>query len=120
MEIIVEIPDEIAQRLNPSQGSLSRRVLETVVADAYRCGEISTGEVGKILQLSTQLEINAFLRHKGVDLNCDRAELEQDFDQLSKLKTSFLELVDQHSFKLPKHYQFNREELYDRNCLHRH
>ena len=28
-------------------------------------------------------------------------------------KESFLEKVDQHSFKLPQDYQFNREELYD-------
>lgn len=42
MQITVEIPDEIAHRLDQAWGSLSRRLLETVVADAYRCGEIST------------------------------------------------------------------------------
>ena len=45
MQITVEIPDEIAQRLDQAWGSLSRRLLEMVVADAYRCGEVSTAEV---------------------------------------------------------------------------
>lgn len=86
MEITIEIPDEIAQRLNPSEESLSRRILETVVADAYRRGEISTGEVGQLLQLSTRLEIHAFLKHQDVYLNYDQAELEQDLQTLKKLR----------------------------------
>lgn len=113
MEITVEIPDNIAQRLNPSGGNLSRRILEIIVADAYRCGEISTGEVGEILQLSTRLEIHAFLKRMGVNLNYDEAELEQDLQTLKKVRTDFLQLVDQHSFSLPQNYKFNREELYE-------
>jgi hypothetical protein len=40
MQITVEIPDEIAKRLDLAWGGLSRRLLEMIVADAYRCGEI--------------------------------------------------------------------------------
>lgn len=86
MQITVEIPDEIAQRLNQAWGSLSRRVLETVVADAYRCGEISTAEVGHILQLPSRLETHAFLKRMGVYLNYDEAELEQDLQTLKKFR----------------------------------
>lgn len=114
MEITVKIPDKIAQRLNPSGGNLSHRFLEIIVADAYRRGEISTGEVGDILQLSTRLEIHAFLKRMGVNLNYDEAELEQDLQTLKKFRNNFLQLVDQHSFNLPPNYKFNREELYER------
>ena len=34
-------------------------------------------------------------------------------DSSDTQKEAFLEQVDQHSFKLPQDYQFNREELYD-------
>ena len=78
---------EIAQRLNQAWGSLSRRLLETVVADAYRCGEISTAEVGQILQLPSRLETHAFLKRMGVYLNYDEAELEQDLQTLKKFRT---------------------------------
>jgi predicted HTH domain antitoxin len=86
MQITVEIPDEIAQRLNKTEGSLSRRLLETIVADAYRCGEISTAEVRQILKLPSRLETHAFLKHKGVYLNYNEADLEQDLQTLKKLK----------------------------------
>ncbi|NMG21001.1 UPF0175 family protein [Brasilonema bromeliae] len=86
MQITVEIPDEIAERLNQVWGSLSRRLLETVVADAYRCGEISTAEVGQILQLPSRLETHAFLKRMGVYLNYDEAELEQDLQTLKKFR----------------------------------
>ncbi|NMG09646.1 UPF0175 family protein [Brasilonema sp. UFV-L1] len=86
MQITVEIPDEIAQRLNQAWGSLSRRLLETVVADAYRCGEISTAEVGQILQLPSRLETHAFLKRMGVYLNDDETELEQDLQTLKKFR----------------------------------
>ncbi|MBD2777393.1 UPF0175 family protein [Iningainema tapete] len=88
MQITIEIPDEIAQRLDQAWGSLSRRLLEIVVADAYRCGEISTAEVRRILQLPTRMETHAFLKRMGVYLNYDEVELEQDLQTLKEFRVS--------------------------------
>lgn len=86
MQITVEIPDEIAQRLDLAWGNLSRRLLEMIVVDAYRCGEISTSEVRQILQLSSRLETHAFLKRMGVYLNYDEAELKQDLQTLKRFR----------------------------------
>ena len=90
MQITIEIPDEIAQRLDLAWGSLSRRLLEMLVVDAYRCGEISTAEVRRILQLPTRLETDAFLKKMGVYLNYDEAELEQDLQTLKEFRAKWL------------------------------
>jgi len=45
MLLTIEIPDEIAQGLDQPLGSLSRRLLEMAVAEAYRSDLISTAEV---------------------------------------------------------------------------
>jgi predicted HTH domain antitoxin len=86
MQIAVEIPDEIAQRLDQAWGNLSHRLLEVIIADAYRCGKVSTAEVRQILQLPSRLETHAFLKRMGVYLNYDEAELEQDIQTVQKIR----------------------------------
>lgn len=86
MQITVEIPDEIAQRLDQNRGSLSRRLLEVIVADAYNCGKVNTAEVRQILNLSSRLETHAFLKRMDVYLNYDEAELEQDLQTLQEFR----------------------------------
>lgn len=87
MQITVEIPDEIAQRLNATEGNLSRRLLEVIVADAYSSGKISTAEVRQILQLPSRLTVHSFLKRMGVYLNYDEAELEQDLQTLKEFRS---------------------------------
>ncbi|KYC36916.1 hypothetical protein WA1_45500 [Scytonema hofmannii PCC 7110] len=86
MQITVEIPDEIAKRLDQARGGLSRRLLEVIVADAYRCREISTSEVRQILQLGSRLKTHAFLKRMGVYLNYDETELEKDIQTLKEFR----------------------------------
>lgn len=86
MIVTIEIPDRIAQGLDQPSGSLSRRLLEMAVAEAYRSDLISTAEVGRMLQLPSRLETHAFLKRMGVYLNYDEAELEQDIQTLKELR----------------------------------
>ncbi len=86
MQITVDIPDEIAQRLDQTWGSLSRRLLEVIIADAYRCGKVNTAEVRQILQLPSRLETHTFLKRMGVYLNYDEAELEKDLQTLKEFR----------------------------------
>lgn len=86
MQITIEIPDDIAQRLDQAEGSLSHRLLELIVADAYRCGKINTAEVGQILQLPTRLAAHAFLKRMGTYLNYDETELDQDIQTLREFR----------------------------------
>ena len=86
MQITVDIPDEIAQRLGQTGDNLAHKLLEMVIADAYRAGILSTAEVGRILQLPSRLETHAFLKRMGVYLNYDEIELERDLQTLKELR----------------------------------
>lgn len=90
MQITVEIPDEIAQQLEQNEGTLSRRLLEVIVADAYSCGKVNTAEVRQILQLPSRLAVHTFLKRMGVYLNYDEVELEQDIQTLKELRAQWL------------------------------
>jgi len=86
MQITVEIPDEIAQRLDETEDNLSRRLLEVIIADAYSNGKISTAEVRQILQLPSRLTVHAFLKRMGIYLNYDETELEHDLQTLKEFR----------------------------------
>ncbi|NJK27624.1 MAG: UPF0175 family protein [Coleofasciculaceae cyanobacterium SM2_3_26] len=86
MQIAIEIPDEIAKRLDQPEGNLSHRLLELLVADAYRCGKIGAAEVGQVLHLPTRLAVHGFLQRMGVYLNYDEAELERDLQTLQEFR----------------------------------
>jgi predicted HTH domain antitoxin len=86
MQITIEIPDDLAQSLDQIEGNLSHRLLELIVADAYRYGKINTAEVGQILQLPSRLATHAFLKRMGTYLNYDETELNQDFQTLNQFR----------------------------------
>ena len=86
MQVVVEIPDDIAQRLDRTAADLSRHLLELMVADAYDRGTISTAEVRRILQLPNRLSVHAFLKRMGMYLNYDEIELERDLQTLQNFR----------------------------------
>lgn len=78
MEITISLPDKIAHSLESKWGNIERRLLETVVVQAYREGAISAGKVRELLGMTTRLEADAFLKDKGIHLAYDEAEFEAD------------------------------------------
>ncbi|MEQ8956516.1 MAG: UPF0175 family protein [Coleofasciculus sp. C2-GNP5-27] len=78
MEIQIALPDDVAHSLELKWGSLERRLLEMIVIAAYREGSISVGKVRELLGMSTRLEVDTFLKAKGVELHYNKADLEAD------------------------------------------
>ncbi len=56
MDISITLPDDVALRMSRRWQNLPRHALETLVADAYRAGVITAGQVRGILGLETPLE----------------------------------------------------------------
>lgn len=76
MHITIEIPDDIADRLQSV--NVSRRVLELVAADSYRQGRIGAAEVRRILNFSSRWETYEFLKREKAYLPYSEDDLEQD------------------------------------------
>jgi len=62
MKITIEVPDRIANQLKSA--NISRRILELIVADSYRQGNIGAGEVRQILNFSSRWETYEFLKRE--------------------------------------------------------
>lgn len=86
MQIQIALPDDLACSLKAKWGSLERKLLEILAIEAYREGSISVGRVRELLGMSTRLEVDAFLKEKGVYLHYDEADFEQDIQTMRRLE----------------------------------
>ena len=85
MQVIVDIPDEIAGRLVPEGVDLARTMLEDRTAQAYREGRLTTEQVRRALGFATRFEVEPFLRkHEIFDYTSDM--LESDLKHLEQLR----------------------------------
>jgi Uncharacterised protein family (UPF0175) len=85
MQVVVDIPDNIAERLAPAGADLSRTMLEDRIAQAYREGRLTTEEIRQALGLETRFEVEPFLlRHDIFDYTPDM--LIKDLDTLERLR----------------------------------
>ncbi|MES1026610.1 UPF0175 family protein [Gloeocapsa sp. BRSZ] len=57
-----------------------------LVSAAYQEGTISAGKVQELLGMSTRLEVDAFLKEKGVYLHYNEADFEQDILTMRRLE----------------------------------
>ena len=78
MNVAIVIPEDVSQRLAAHWGDLSRRSLEAVAVDAYREGVLTEFEVQRMLNLSTRMELEAFLKRAGTHLDYTEADLNND------------------------------------------
>jgi hypothetical protein len=65
MEVVLQIPDDIAAHLAESGADLSRRALESFAVEELKAGRISEPEVGRMLGLA-RLQLDGFLKSHGV------------------------------------------------------
>jgi predicted HTH domain antitoxin len=82
MELIVKLPDEIAEGLGHEAG-VPRRVLEALVLARYLSEEISIGRLAELLEVNRS-EAEAFLDKHNARLPYTRRMLEEDRRNLAK------------------------------------
>ncbi|MFM7438842.1 MAG: UPF0175 family protein [Snowella sp.] len=86
MEIQIALPDEIANSLKNKWGDLERRLLEITLLEAYREGSISVGKLRELLGMSTRLEVDSWLKNKGVNLAYDEEDFAADCQTHNQLQ----------------------------------
>ncbi len=63
MQLILDLPDELVDRLAIAPNSISRHVLETLTVAAYQAERITSAEVGRILGMASRWEVVFRLSH---------------------------------------------------------
>jgi predicted HTH domain antitoxin len=84
MQITIDLPDELVQHFN--RDYLAHEIIEALVVQAYQAEKITTAEVGRILNLSSRWDVDAFLKQHKADLHYDATDLERDRETLRHLQ----------------------------------
>jgi hypothetical protein len=85
MQLTVNIPDDIAQRLHAGAGDLSRRALEAFALEEFRNGHLTNPELRRLLGFATRQAVDGFLKGHGVFMKYTLDDLEQERQDLRRL-----------------------------------
>ena len=85
MNIMIEVPDDIASALQSAWQDMPRGVLESIALEGYRSGAIGEELVRRLLDFSTRFEVHAFLKKHDVPLNYRMEDLEHDREVAKRL-----------------------------------
>jgi hypothetical protein len=78
MQVAIELPDDIAEGLRARWKDLPRQALEAIALEGYRSGALTESQVRRVLGFETRLEVNSFLRDRGVYYNYPFSEIDQE------------------------------------------
>jgi hypothetical protein len=83
--VTITLPDELLEALTASGEELSCTALEALSLEAYRTRKISAAQLRRLLGFQTRMEVDAFLKEHGVELEYGMEDLERDRKTLDQL-----------------------------------
>lgn len=86
MEVTVQIPDAIRQRLGKNRDEIPRWLLEKAGLEAYRSREIGAYELRLMLGMTSRIELDTFLKRHGVHLEYSDEDFAHDAETSRHLR----------------------------------
>ena len=84
MHITVQIPDDLVQQLAAEGEGIERRALEAFGVEEFRVGRLTKSELRRLLGFSTRMELDGFLKARGVFEPYDADDITQDLVDLQR------------------------------------
>ena len=85
MQLAIELPEDIAEDLRAKWKDLPRHALEAIALEGYRSGALTESQVRRVLGFETRLEVNSFLKDRGVYYNYSPSELDHEIETNERL-----------------------------------
>lgn len=85
MNITVDIPDDLAGRLNATAGDLSRRALEALGLEEYKAGHLTETDLQKLLGFGTRYKLDGFLKEHDVWIDYTFDDCRREVESLDRL-----------------------------------
>ena len=83
--ITIGLPEELKDALASSGADINRAALEAMATEAYREGKISHAQLRQLLGFETPMEVDSFLKERGVELEYTHEDLQRDLETLARL-----------------------------------
>jgi hypothetical protein len=78
MQVILEVPEDLAPLLSESTGGLTKAVLEALALEGLRSGKISVAQARRLLGIGSRYDMDGFLKAHQVFLPLTLEEIERD------------------------------------------
>ena len=85
MNIAIELPDDIARALSGKWRDLSHHTIELLAVEGYRSGVLTAEQLHRMLSLRTRLEVHAFLKERGINIDYSHEDRNRDTETLQRL-----------------------------------
>ncbi|MDQ2923979.1 MAG: UPF0175 family protein [Acidobacteriota bacterium] len=85
MQVMVEIPDDLAPLLIPAGQDPARAILEDALVQAYREDKISGPQLMATLGIETRYELDGFLKARQVWIEYSLEELNRDRQAMERI-----------------------------------
>lgn len=85
MNVTIQIPDELAERLTASGGDLSRRALEALAAEEYTHDRLTKPELQRLLGIETSFQVDEFLKAHDMWIEYTMEDAERERRSLDRL-----------------------------------
>lgn len=85
MNVTVDIPDDLANRLTAAGIDLRRQALEALAVEAYRHDSLSKSELQQLLGIETSFQLDGFLKAHGVWIEYTLDDAERERKSLERL-----------------------------------
>jgi hypothetical protein len=76
--VTIALPDELSAALASPGQDLSRSAFEALALTAYRERKITAAQLRQLLRYETRMEVDAFLKRHGVELEYTHEDLDRD------------------------------------------
>jgi hypothetical protein len=86
MQVVFDVPDEVASQFSLQQGGVSRAAIEALAVEGVRTGKLTEYQARIMLGITTRYEMDGFLRDHGVT----RPETYDDVVSDSEAAASFV------------------------------
>jgi Uncharacterised protein family (UPF0175) len=84
MNVILPIPDDLAERLGAA-GDVARRALEAFGVAEYQADRLTESELRRMLGFETRYELDGFLKARGVFLAYTMEDVRRERETLDRL-----------------------------------
>jgi len=80
MQVTFELPEDIASQFAGDPSGLSRAATEALAIEGVRTGKLSAGQARRMLGFQTRMQVDAFLKARGVWFSMTPQDVEHDVE----------------------------------------
>ncbi len=86
MQVTIDLPEDIAEKLQMKWRDVPRGVLETIALEGYRSGSLTTEHVRRMLGYGTRMQVDEFLKRNDVYLEYTEEDFAHDAETSRSLE----------------------------------